>query len=125
MKVNIYVIGLTRTDWEEQPNRRTKLHIASAGYAEVEKFDADQLWNLLNWSCWTNKKPKEVKHSPLTHCNADVVFNIDGTNEYHCALTCGWHKKTAQSVKEVLVFYKRTRRCFFFWPLYEGVKILQ
>lgn len=124
MKVNIYVVGLNRADWQEHPNGRAKLHIADAGYAEVDEFNVDELWDLLNWGCWTDEKPKEVEHSPLTHCNADVILNIDGTNVYHCALTCGWHEVTADSLSKVLSYYKVSRRVFGFWPLYEGTNII-
>ena len=124
MKVNIFVVGYNRADREKEPNNRNNLHIADAGYAEVDKFDVDELWNLLNWSCWTDKKPKEVQHSPLTHCNSDIALNIDGTNEYHCALSLGWETIAADSVEEVLQFFKTSKENFSFWPLYKGVKPL-
>lgn len=124
MKVNIFVIGFDEADWEKNPRNRNNLHIASAGYAEVEEFNAEELWNSLNWSCWTDKKPKEVKHSPLTHCNSDIALNIDGTNVYHCALSAGWKKITADSVEEVLQFFKTSKKNFSFWPLYVGTNRL-
>lgn len=125
MKVNIYVIGFRdKAEWMQNSANRKNLHIASAGYAEVEEFNAEELWDLLNWSCWTDEKPKEVEHSPLTHCNSDIALNIDGTDVYHCALSFGWEEITANSLEEVLQFFKTSKHSFSFWPLYEGTNVI-
>lgn len=123
MKVNIFNIGYTRADWDSKSRNYDNLHIADAGYAEVKEFDPEELWDLLNWSCWTDTKPEEVANSPLTHCNSDIALNIDGTNEYYIALSCGWKKITADSLEEVLNFFKTDDEASFnYWPLYNGVK---
>lgn len=124
MKINIFVVGFNEADWKKNPCNRDNLCIADAGYVEVKEFDPEDIWNLLNWSCWTSEKPKEVEHSPLTHCNSDIALNIDGTNVYYCACSFGWKKITANSIKEVLQSFKTSKKNFSFWPLYEGVKPL-
>lgn len=125
MKINIFVVGYNEEDWKKNPRNRECLHIADAGYAQIDGFDREELWDLLNWSCWTDKKPKEVEHSPLTHCNSDVAFNIDGTDVYHCALSFGWKKINAGNLDEVLSFFKTSEDNFSFWPLYKGVRLIR
>ena len=86
------------------------------GYVLVENTDGweEEVWNLLNWSCWTDKKPEDV-HSPLEYCNSDVILQIDGTNEYKRAESVGWTDYT--SLESAIDALKKTP-CSL-WPLKE------
>ena len=86
------------------------------GYVLVENSEGweEEVWNLLNWSCWTDKKPEDV-HSPLKYCNSDVILQIDGTSEYKRAESVGWTDYT--SLESAIDALKKTP--YSLWPLKE------
>ena len=86
------------------------------GYVLVENSEGweEEVWNLLNWSCWTDKKPEDV-HSPLEYCNSDVILQIDDTNEYKRAEIVGWTDYT--SLESAIDALKKTP--YSLWPLKE------
>lgn len=88
MKVNVWQVGYTtERDYVLHENAQCR----NMGYVEVPETEnwEDEVWNLLNWSCWTSDKPEEV-HSPLTHCNSDVILQSEGSTRYLCATHTGW-----------------------------------
>lgn len=88
MKVNVWQVGYTtQRDYVLRENAQCR----NMGYVEIPETDdwEDEVWNLLNWSCWTSYKPETV-HSPLDHCNSDIILQSEGSTEYMCAKFIGW-----------------------------------
>lgn len=110
LKVNVWQVGYTTCkDWIIGDKRKGKNRYM--GYVEVDECDGwqDEAWHLLNWGCWAYDsekgcyvKPDEV-HSPLTHCNSDVILQVEGTSVYKCAKHCGWgtHKTLEYAIRAV------------------------
>ena len=109
IKVNVRQVGYTsESDWRDS-NRR-KAVCKNMGYVEVENANGweEDVWNLLNWSCWNydsdgNATKPECVHSPLHFCNSDVILQIEGTDVYRCAKMCGWgtHKTLKYAVRAI------------------------
>lgn len=59
------------------------------GYAEVEKFDAEGIFHLCNWSHWTNEKPQSL-HANICSCNHGLCLVHPETKEKWLALFSGW-----------------------------------
>lgn len=88
MKVNVWQVGYTtQRDYVLEENAQCR----NMGYVEIPEMEnwEEEVWNLLNWSCWTFDKPESV-HSPLDHCNSDIVIQIEGTDVYKAAMFIGW-----------------------------------
>jgi hypothetical protein len=88
MKVNVWQVGYTT---ERDYVLRENAQCCNMGYVEVPETEdwEEKVWNLLNWSCWTSDKPENV-HSPLDHCNSDVILQSEGSTRYMCAKSIGW-----------------------------------
>ena len=97
IKVNVWQVGYTTfKDYILRNKHNAKC--VDKGYVEIENTDdlwEEDVWNLLNWSCWNYDesgnaiKPESV-HSPLDHCNSDIIISIDGTSIYKYAKSVGW-----------------------------------
>lgn len=125
IKVNVWQMGYTNLEDFEKTNKGNAKCV-NKGYVLLNSLDdywEETVWHLLNWSCWNydeekgeNVKPKSV-HSPLTHCNSDIILNIEGTNTYKYAKSIGFGE--ANSLEEAI---KQMFKCFCnFWP-FPGVK---
>lgn len=88
MKVNVWQVGYTT---QRDTVLRCNAQCRNMGYVEIAEEEGweEDVWNLLNWSCWTSNKPENI-YSPLDHCNADIVLQIEGTSEYKAAMVSGW-----------------------------------
>ena len=83
----------------------------------------DDVWHLLNWACWNYDeeldravKPEEV-HSPLDHCNSDIILQIEGKSVFRCCLSFGWD--TAYSLEDAI--RKMKNGATHFWT-FAGVR---
>ena len=124
IKVNIWQVGFVSVD-DWKTNDKRKAVCRPMGYVEVEDADnwEEDVWNLLNWSCWnydTNGdaiKP-ECVHSPLTHCNSDVILQAEGTKVYRCAKSFGWgtHKTLKYAIRAIKTGYHNL------WPFSDVIK---
>jgi len=92
------------------------------GYVLVENSEGweEEVWNLLNWSCWNyNEKGDAVKpedvHSSLDHCNADIIVQIDGTSLYKAAQFSGF--KDFHTLEDAVADMKK--HPYELWPLAE------
>lgn len=116
VKVNVWQVGFM--DMKAYMLREgDKAICKERGYVMVENKEnwEDDAWNLLNWSCWTDRKPKDV-YSSLEYCNSDVVLQIDGTDNYRRAESIGW--TTYDSLEGAVAALKKTPHCL--WPLAEA-----
>ena len=59
------------------------------GYVEVEKFDADEIWNLCNWGHWTNEKPSNL-YAEIYSCSHGLCLVNPETQERWLAKSVGW-----------------------------------
>lgn len=99
MKVNVWQVGYTTMrDYVLRNNAQCR----NMGYVEIRDTEdgwEEDVWNLLNWSCWTGAKPENV-HSPLDHCNSDVILQIEGKRLYRSAQFVGW--KSSDSLEKAV-----------------------
>lgn len=73
IKRGVSDVNLVIRGWEDKD-----IKITYCGYIEVESPFETDLWDLCNWSCWTDKRPKECKHLMTRFCNCDVSYCING-----------------------------------------------
>ena len=59
------------------------------GYAEVDKFDTYEIFNLCNWICWTSKKPSNL-HGEIVCCDHGLLLINPETQEYWLSKSFGW-----------------------------------
>lgn len=116
VKVNVWQVGFM--DLKAYMLREgDKAICKERGYVMVEnkKGWEEEAWNLLNWSCWTGRKPKDV-YSSLDHCNSDVILQVEGTDNYRVAEPIGW--TTYDSLKSAAAAFKKDP--YSLWPLAEA-----
>ena len=116
VKINVWQVGFM--DMKAYMLRKgDKAICKERGYVLIEDEEdwEEEVWNLLNWSCWTDKKPKNV-YSSLDHCNSDVVLQVDGTNDYRRAESVGWTKYN--SLEQAINALKNDPHSL--WPLAEA-----
>lgn len=111
MKVNVWQVGYTtQRDFVLHENAQCR----NMGYVEVPEMEhwEDEVWHLLNWSCWTSDKPEGV-HSPLDHCNSDVILQPEGSTRYMCAKSAGW--RICNSLDSA-VYSLQHNNSHYLWP---------
>ena len=59
------------------------------GYVEVDTFNAEEIWDLCNWSCWTEEKPTNL-HADICSCNHGLCLVNPETKERWLAKSVGW-----------------------------------
>lgn len=59
------------------------------GYAEVDTFDAEGIWDLCNWMHWAEEKPENL-HADICTCNHGLCLINPETKERWLAKSCGW-----------------------------------
>ena len=110
MKVNVWQLGYnTYKDFKLNQN----IQCREQGYVLIDSIDnwEEKVWDLLNWSCWAKNKPEEV-HSPLTHCNSDIILQIEGTNLYKVSEFVGF---TEHPSLETAIKYAK-QKPHEYWP---------
>lgn len=114
-KVNVWQVGFTNMK-DYMLKKSEGLAYKKRGYVmvEVTKGWEEDVWDLLNWSCWTSKKPEDV-YSSLDHCNSDIVLQIEGTTQYKCAMSVGF--KNCNSFEDAVATLKN--HIYNLWPLEE------
>ena len=115
-KVNIWLIGYTDEDGCIL-RKMQNIVCKECGFVLVEPKEGweETVWGLLNWGCWGCEavKPAEV-HSPLDHCNADIILKMEGDSVYKGALDFGF--KDFASLEEAVKHLSKNSRL---WPLNE------
>lgn len=95
-KVKVWQVGYTTyKDWILRNKENAECR--DVGYVMVEDNDKnwqETVWDLLNWSCWTDEKPSCV-HSPLDHCNSDIILRKENSKTYYIAKSFGWGNATS------------------------------
>ena len=82
MKVHVFKRGILSSDYAIGNYRNLK--VVYCGYLDIQDPFNTDLWDLCNWSCWSNSiKPVECEHLQITHCNSDVSYCINGTFYSH------------------------------------------
>ena len=76
MKVHVFKRGILSSDVAIRNYRNIK--VVYCGYLDVQDPFNKDLWDLCNWSCWSDSKPIECEYLQITHCNADVAYYING-----------------------------------------------
>ena len=59
------------------------------GYAEVEKFNAEEIWHLCNWSHWSEESPSNL-HVAICSCNHGLCLINPETQERWLAKSIDW-----------------------------------
>lgn len=74
--------------------------IVFRGYVELDEFDAEKAFDLCNWDCWADEKPREV-HTDISRIGHGlIVFDEMGTA--HLALSSGWLSGSADTIRKYL-----------------------
>lgn len=78
------------------------------GYAEVEKFNAEDIWNLCNWSHYLEAKPENL-HANIDICTHGLCLINPETQERWLALSHGWLTAKDEKVISEYVFMNRDK----------------
>lgn len=89
------------------------------GYAEIREFNAEEVWHLCNWSCWTGKKPLNL-HANISTCGHGLCVVNPETQEKWLALSAGWLVGNEKKISDY-VFNNRDK---VFWQA-ERVVVLK
>lgn len=84
MKVDIY--HSTRTELNGKLIHTSLIYM---GYAEVEEFDAQKIFDLCNWSCWAEEKPTNL-HADIDYCDHGLCLINPETQEWWLSKSVGW-----------------------------------
>ena len=118
-KIDIWQVGYPSEESWKVGNPQNAM-LAYRGYVELDTLEEgwqEIVWHLLNWSCWNHDdegnavKPENV-HSPLTHCNDDIILQAEGSDKYFYAQFIGF--KETNSLTEAINALKDGRTL---WPL--------
>jgi len=85
MKVNIFHFDQVIEDGRIT-HIMTPRHL---GYAEVETFDAEDIFDLCNWWHWAEEKPENL-HADIDSCGHGLLVINPKTQEHWLALSIGW-----------------------------------
>ena len=73
--------AIPRDKFKSGKYTKSDIIICDCGYIEL-KDDQDlsntDIWNLCNWSCWSETIPPECKNLLIDHCNSDMAFEYEG-----------------------------------------------
>ena len=98
VKVDIYIYKQTnvcgKATYEISPTY--------LGYAEVEKFDADGIFHLCNWSCWSKVKPSNL-HADIDCCSHGLCLVNPTTQERYLAKSFGWVIGDADAINKYVM----------------------
>lgn len=119
MRINVWQVGYnTTSDFVLQ--NKDKAECKQVGWIEPRQVHRwkDDVWDLLNWSCWTDEKPANV-HSPLTHCNSDIILQRKGCKSFWAAKPFGW--KECKSLDEAINEIKKVFHSI--WLFYDAKRV--
>lgn len=85
MRFKVWQTGYT-TCRDEVLRDTSKAVTLPKGFVIADSIE--EAWDLLNWSCWTSKKPIEVI-SDMEYCNSDIILS-NNFNEFWYAKPIGW-----------------------------------
>jgi hypothetical protein len=85
MKVDIYYYNQNTADGKLVHN----LEPTYVGYAEVEEFNAEEIWELCNWGEWAREKPVNL-YSNISFCGHGLCLVNPETEERWLAKSIGW-----------------------------------
>ena len=86
MKVDIYYFNQRFHDKDKVVHDLVPTHL---GYVEVERFNAEEIFDLCNWSNWTEEKPINL-HADIKSCGHGLCLVNPETQQKWLALTIGW-----------------------------------
>lgn len=89
IKVKVFTNSL-----KNSMNKREKFKFIPKGYLEVEEFDKDEAWNLLNWSNYAKEQPKETLNTEVSTCCSGILLQEEGQDECYLSLSVGWKRFT-------------------------------
>ena len=59
------------------------------GHIEVETFNQEEIFNICNWSCWTNEKPINL-YSNIQSCGHGLMLIHPVTKKRYLSKSIGW-----------------------------------
>lgn len=113
IKVNVWQVGFDNIK-AYMLREGEKAICKEKGYVVIDDLKnwEEEVWDLLNWSCWTDEKPENV-HSSLEYCNSDIILQIEGKHQYKRAESVGWTNYT--TLEAAIEALKKTPHSL--WPL--------
>lgn len=90
MEIKIYTFDKVRKgNWFEHNIVPTFRGTIELDVAEFNESEAQKCWDICNWSCWADEKPKEL-NADIDWCDHGIVFKANEDN--YLALSNGWLK---------------------------------
>ena len=84
------------------------INIVPHGYVEIEEFDAEKVFDLCNWSCWTKEKPSCV-HSDIDWIGHGLIVVDERKDKwhpvYHLALSTDWLVGDYYTIQDYLSYH--------------------
>lgn len=80
------------------------------GYAEMDSFSPEDVWNLCNWEHWADTKPDNL-FADISSCDHGLLLMRPGTEECWLALSDGW----LSGNKENIIAYVERHKHDIWW----------
>lgn len=77
------------------------------GYIDVENFDAEEIWHLCNWSCWTEEKPTNL-HADINVCDHGLCLINPVTEERWLAKSFGWLVGNEKTISDYVLSHRNS-----------------
>lgn len=104
MNVEIYIYNFNALNMTHD---ETPTHL---GHIEVERFDAEEIFNMCNWICWAEEKPKNL-YANIDCCGHGLCLLNPETQDAWLAKSFGW----LVGKQEVIDEYVREHKHCLVW----------
>lgn len=97
MRVEIFLYEMVSD--KTAPNKISHLvEPKHLGYIEVEKFNAERIFDICNWEHWVSTKPSNL-HADISSCNHGLCLLNPITNLMWLAKSQGWLVSSQHHIK--------------------------
>lgn len=69
------------------------------GYVEVKKFNAQEIFHICNWICWSKEKPSNL-HADICYCDHGLCLINPETKERWSSKSIGWLVGTEDKISK-------------------------
>lgn len=122
-KVNVIMRAIPQDKFKSGKYTESDIIICDCGYIELrddQDLNNTDIWELCNWSCWSNTIPPECNNLLIDHCNSDMAFEYEGK----------WysHNGTLEGTLESCVNHMRSEihgsEYLALWPIPKSARIM-
>lgn len=122
-KVNVIMRAISRDKYESGKYTKSDIIICDCGYIELrddQDLSNTDIWELCNWSCWSETVPPECRNLLIDHCNSDMAFEYEGKWYSHRCTLEGTLKSCVDHMRREI----HGSEYFALWPIPKSARIM-